>query len=93
MKLLLKTSNVGVSRDSMEKEEAEGVGEEGEAKEVGRASLLLRGHPSGKDGEEKSLLRGWGCNWVLGDPGTAVWRGELLGEGLWRLRRSVLSEH
>lgn len=92
MKLLLKTSSVGVSRDSMEKEEAEGVGEDGDANEVGRDSLLLRGHPSGIEGVENSLFRVWGCNWVLGDPGTAVRRGELCGEGLWILRRSVLGE-
>lgn len=82
MKLLLKMSSVGVSRDSMEKEEAEGVGEEGDTNEVGRASLPFRGHPSGSEGEENNLLRGWGCNGVLGEPGIAVCRGELCGEGL-----------
>lgn len=52
MTLLLKMSRVGVKRESMEKDEVEEVGDEGDIKEVGLSLSLL---PKGRDGDDLSL--------------------------------------
>ena len=54
MTLLLKMSRVGVNSESMENEEVEGVGDDGETKEEG-LSLSLVHIPRGRDGDGFSL--------------------------------------
>lgn len=48
-------SRVGVNSESMENDEAEGVGDEGDTKEEGLSRSLL---PRGRDGEGFSLSLG-----------------------------------
>lgn len=80
MTLLLKMSRVGVKRESMEKEEVEGVGEDGETREAGRSRPTR-----GRDGE--GLSRSFGLTargrCVL-ERSRAGGRGEVRGEGVER---------
>lgn len=55
MTLLLKMSRVGVNSESMENDEVEGVGDEGDAKEEGLSLSLL---PRGREGDGLSLSLG-----------------------------------
>lgn len=55
MTLLLKMSSVGVKSESMENDEVEDVGDEGDAKEGGLSLSLL---PRGRDGDDLSLSLG-----------------------------------
>lgn len=54
MTLLLKMSRVGVNSESMENDEEEGEGEEGDTKEEG-LSLFLVQTPRGRDGDDRNL--------------------------------------
>lgn len=54
MTLLLKMSRVGVKSESMEKEEEEGVGDEGDTREEDLSRSLLQ-TPRGSEGDGLSL--------------------------------------
>lgn len=67
MTLLLKMSRVGVNSESMENDEVEGVGDEGDTKEEGLSLPSLLQTPRGRDGDDLSLsldLTG-SCRFVL----------------------------
>ncbi len=57
MTLLLKMSRVGVKSESMEKDEVEGVGDDGDTKEAGLSLSLLQ-TLRGREGEVLSLSLG-----------------------------------
>lgn len=78
MTLLLKMSSVGVNSVSMEKEDEEGVGEEGDTSDVGRSLSL---EPRGSEGEGRRRVRVAKGSWECERSRTGG-RGELLGEGV-----------
>lgn len=96
MTLLLKMSSVGVNSESMENDEVEDVGDEGDTKEGGLSLSLL---PRGRDGDDLSLSldltgsgrcvlerrRVHGCGEVRGDEDA---KGS---EGLEGFRRSLVA--
>lgn len=55
MTLHLKMSRVGVNSESMENDELEGVGDEGDTKEEGLSLPSLLQTPRGRDGDDLSL--------------------------------------
>lgn len=77
MTLLLKMSRVGVNSESMENDEAEGVGDEGDTKEEGLSLSLLQ-TPRGRDGDGLSLsLDLTGSGRCVLERSTAEGRGEV----------------
>ena len=80
MTLLLKMSRVGVNSESMENDEAEGVGDEGDTKEEGLSLSLLQ-TPRGRDGDGLSLsLDLTGSGRCVLERSTAEGRGEVWGD-------------
>lgn len=80
MTLLLKMSRDGLNSESMENDEDDGVGEEGETKEEG-LSLSLVHRPRGRDGDGLSLSLGFaGSGSCALECGVVVGRGESRGD-------------
>ena len=80
--LLLKLSRVGVSRESMEKEDEDRLGDEGDTREDGR-SLSLCGAPRGSDGDGRRRSLGLATSGrCVCERASGGGLGELCGEGL-----------
>lgn len=81
MTLLLKMSRVGVKRESMEKDEVEEVGDEGDTKEGGLSLSLL---PKGRDGDDRILsLDLTGSGRCVLERSRMLGRGEVFGDEDW----------
>lgn len=81
MTLLLKMSRVGVKSESMENDEVEEVGDEGDTKEGGLSLSLL---PKGRDGDDLSLsLDLTGSGRCVLERSRVQGRGEAWGDGDW----------